>query len=142
MEQIKIESRKELHSVINEVIELREQLAVIADKITSRESAAEKYSKAYPADAFQLTKNSDETEFAKYSLQSAAPSLRRQPDVSEADVVELLGAAPATEKFVKKTYDSDTIKAEFGGTKKRRIQVKAYGLMFTNPKPHLKIEKR
>jgi len=101
---------------------------------------AEEWAKEHPDQAFSKKGTADSTGRYAYRLAKADPALRVQSHLTVEDVVAKLGASEETTQYVKTTFDADEIKADFSGSEAKRKKVEDFGLYFTKPESHLKVE--
>jgi len=141
MKQLKINNRKEGHKAINAIGDNEVEIKRLQAENKKLRQLVEEWALANPDVAFTGGSRflEDKTDKYAYGMEKADPALRVQSHLTVDDVVIKLGASAETEQYVKKTYDSDEIKADFGGSEAKRKRVEEYGLYFTKPEPHLKV---
>ena len=142
MKKLTIKNRKDGHVVINAIGDNEATIKRLQSENKKMKQLVEEWAAAHPDEAFigDGAFLEDETDRYAYRMEKADPALRVQSHLSVDDVVRKLGAEPEMEQYVIKTYDSDEIKAEFGGSEKKRKEIEEFGLFFTKPEAHLKVE--
>ena len=142
MKKIRITNRKDCHAVINAIGDNEALIKRAQSENKKLKALFEEWAKEHPEEAFKGGGPfmEDETDKYAYRMEKGEPALRVQSHLTVDDVVRKLGAEPEMEQYVLKTYDSDEIKAEFGGNEKKRKAIEEFGLFFTKPEPHLKVE--
>jgi len=127
---IRIEGRKDLHKVINEIGELQAEAEKIAQKIKDRLTLAEKWAIDNPKEAFGKG-TSDTTGRFDYRLTAGVRSVRRRTGFTQEQVVKLMEGCEAMAKYVFKAYDTKKIGEDFGGNADKRKSVEEVGIFFT-----------
>lgn len=136
----RISNRKDGHAVINTIGDNEAEIKRLQAENKKLKALFEEWAKEHPDEAFKGEYMEDSTDKYAYRMEKSDPALRVQSHLTVADVVAKLGANPSFEKYVKKTYDSDGIKGDFSGSETKRREVENFGLYFTKPEPHLKVE--
>lgn len=134
-----INGRKDGHQVINTIGDNEAAIKRLQSENKKLRALFEEWALANPDEAFRGRLMKDSTDRYSYHMETTEPALRVQSHLTVDDVVQKLGADPSTEQYVKKTYDAEEIKSDFGGSEKKRRAVEDFGLFFTHPEPHLKI---
>jgi len=139
MKLLTINNRKDGHQVINAIGDNEATIKRLQSENKKFRELFEAWALANPDEAFSGKFMEDKTDRYEYRMERAEPALRVQSHLTIDEVVARLGADPSTEQYVKKTYDPDEIKLDFGVSEKKRKEVEDFGLYFTKPEPHLKI---
>ena len=136
----KINNRKDGHAVINAIGDNEAAIKRLQAENKKLKAIFEEWANENPDEAFKGPYMEDVTDKYAYSMVKNDPALRVQSHLTVEDVVKKLGADPSFEKYVRKTYDADEIKYDFSGSETKRREVENFGLYFTKPEPHLKVE--
>ena len=138
----RISNRKDGHAVINTIGDNEAEIKRLQSENKKLKALFEEWAKEHPDEAFKGGGPfmEDETDKYAYRMEKCEPALRVQSHLTVDDVVRKLGAEPEMEQYVLKTYDSDGIKSDFSGSETKRREVENFGLYFTKPEPHLKVE--
>ena len=136
----RISNRKDGHAVINTIGDNEAEIKRLQSENKKLKALFEEWAKEHPDEAFRGEYMEDETDKYAYRMEKCEPALRVQSHLTVDDVVRKLGAEPEMEQYVLKTYDSDGIKCDFSGSETKRREVENFGLYFTKPEPHLKVE--
>jgi len=142
MKQLKIRNRGEGHRAINAIGDNEAKIKRLKAENKKLLQLVEEWATENPDEAF-TSKNGrmeDETDRYAYHMAKDNAALRMQSHLTVEDVVARLGATPETEQYVVTTYDSDEIKADFGSSAAKRKKVEDFGLYFTEPRHHLKVD--
>ena len=143
MKKLTINNREDGQDLIDAIGDNEATIKRLQAENKKMRALFEEWALANPDEAFENTSlMEDETEKYVYRMVKSDPALRVQTHLTVEDVVAKLGADPATERYVKKTYSPEEIKADFGANEKKRRQVEQFGLYFTRPEPHLKVEEK
>lgn len=140
MNQLTITTRKQGHEAIDRIGDNEAEIKRLQAENRKLRAFVEEWAEEHPDDAFTGVGKRDQTSRYAYSLDKVDPALRVKSHLTVEDVVHRLGASDEGEQYIRKTYDADKIKADFGGSKAKRQMVEEFGLYFTKQGERLCVE--
>ena len=138
--KLNIRNKDEAERVIDQFGGNQQKIKALQDENKKLKALYEAWANENPELAFEGETMEGQTGKFVYAMALGNPALKVQSHLTEEEVVGRLKANEETAEYVRETFDSDALKADYGRTRDGRRAVEDFGLYFTTPKPHLVVE--